>query len=160
MVEPTPLKNMLVKMGSSSPIFGRKKNLENQHPGKWHVILVVRFWRENIFTVFQGETPKKLNILLITVDGSEIPFQGQPPFGWCIEPVVNNGRFQLPTSLNWWVNPGFLVAINSGFYPSTSDSTSRSRLGKLGFVWKSWKHVVFVDNNEVLVGGFNPFEKY
>ena len=148
----------------------------------------------NFYRLPRWDTNNKGNILLITVDGSEIPnksyvfgisFQqtspgshqaemvkillmvqkshskAQPPFG-CIYKTSpkNHGRFQLPTSLNWWVDPGFLVAINSGFYPSTSDSTSRSRLGKLGFVWKSWKHVVFVDNNEVLVGGFNPFEKY
>ena len=37
----------------------------------------------------------------------------QPLFG-CFEKAqtVNNGRFQLPNSLNWWVFPGFLVAIN------------------------------------------------
>ena len=43
----------------------------------------------------------------------------QTTTGWDVfETLVNHGRFQLPTSLNWWVFPGFLVAINSTNQPS------------------------------------------
>ena len=43
-----------------------------------------------------------------TVDGSEIPI---PTTVWMYKNPVNNGMFH-HLSLNWWVDPGFLVAIN------------------------------------------------